>query len=114
MCIRDRLSGDQLAIIQDGFYQVVNSGSAYATGRALAGGPITISAKTGTAETYATDKNGQTLATYNLNVVAYGPSADADIAVAVMYPHATNSLAKAQQLIAKDMITLYMTMYGNQ
>lgn len=109
-----QLSGDQLAIIQDGFYQVVNSGSAYATGRALAGGPITISAKTGTAETYATDKNGQTLATYNLNVVAYGPSADADIAVAVMYPHATNSLAKAQQLIAKDMITLYMTMYGNQ
>ncbi|VTT19663.1 penicillin-binding protein 2B [Streptococcus dysgalactiae subsp. equisimilis] len=105
------LSGDQLAIIQDGFYQVVNSGSGYATGRELSGGPISISAKTGTAETYVKDKTGQPLATYNLNVVAYGPSDDADIAVAVMYPHATNSLAKAQQLIAKEMITLYMTMY---
>ncbi|MGT2935929.1 penicillin-binding protein PBP2B [Streptococcus castoreus] len=109
-----KLSGDQLAIIQEGFYRVVNSGSAYATGRELSGGPISISAKTGTAETYTKDKNGQVIGTYNLSVVAYGPSADANIAVAVMYPHATNSLAKAQQYIAKEMITLYTAMSEKQ
>lgn len=108
------LAADSLAIIQDGFYQVVNSGSGYATGRALAGGPVTISAKTGTAETYAKDKNGQVLSTFNLNVVAYGPSASPQIAVAVMYPHATDSLAKAHQYVAKDIINLYMKMYKNQ
>ncbi|WOK45209.1 penicillin-binding protein PBP2B [Streptococcus equi subsp. equi] len=108
------LAADSLAIIQDGFYQVVNSGSGYATGRALAGGPVTISAKTGTAETYAKDKNGQALSTFNLNVVAYGPSASPQIAVAVMYPHATDSLAKAHQYVAKDIINLYMKMYKNQ
>lgn len=108
------LAADSLAIIQDGFYQVVNSGSGYATGRALAGGPVTISAKTGTAETYAKDKNGQALSTFNLNVVAYGPSASPQIAVAVMYPHATDSLVKAHQYVAKDIINLYMKMYKNQ
>lgn len=71
-------------------------------------------AKTGTAETYAKDKNGQVLSTFNLNVVAYGPSASPQIAVAVMYPHATDSLAKAHQYVAKDIINLYMKMYKNQ
>lgn len=108
------LTGEQLGIIQDGFYQVVNSGSGYATGKALAGTTVAISAKTGTAETYVKDHSGERLATYNLNVVAYGPSPKAKIAVAVMYPHVTDALSQAHQQIAREIITLYMTMYGNQ
>ncbi|EHI68735.1 penicillin-binding protein, transpeptidase domain protein [Streptococcus ictaluri 707-05] len=105
------VSQDQLAIIQNGFYQVVNSQSPYATGRELSGGLVSISAKTGTAETFAKDKEGHTIETFNLNVVAYGPSQTPEIAVAVMYPKASQPLAKAHQQIAKEIINLYMTDY---
>ncbi|WNZ96417.1 penicillin-binding protein PBP2B [Streptococcus iniae] len=108
------ISDEQLSIIQDGFYQVVNSASPYATGKGLAGSATPISAKTGTAETYAKDSNGRTVETFNLNVVAYGPSSDPQVAVAVMYPHASDPLAKTHQYIAKDIINLYMTKYANQ
>ncbi|VTS12778.1 penicillin-binding protein PBP2B [Streptococcus pseudoporcinus] len=105
-----QLNKEQLSIIQDGFYQVVNSGSPYATGKDMAGSAVTISGKTGTAETYAKDKNGNTVVTFNLNVVAYGPSQDPQIAVAIMYPHASDALAKAHQYMAKDIINLYLSM----
>ncbi|MCZ8476243.1 penicillin-binding protein PBP2B [Streptococcus uberis] len=102
------ISSEQLAILQEGFYQVVNSSSPYATGKGLAGGSVSISAKTGTAETYAKDKEGNTVATFNLNVVAYGPSQDPEVAVAIMYPHASDALAKSHQQMARDIINLYM------
>ncbi len=107
------IKDEELAIIQNGFYQVVNSSSPYATGKGLAGSPIEISAKTGTAETYAKDKNGQTVATFNLNLVAYGPSSDPQIAVAIMYPHASDALSKSHQYMARDIINLYMSSKAN-
>nr|WP_239551713.1 penicillin-binding protein PBP2B [Streptococcus saliviloxodontae] len=105
------ISSDEMKLIQTGFYNVVNSGSGYATGTAMRGGYTTISGKTGTAETYATDSNGNTVATVNLNVVAY--DADRSIAVAVMYPHANNDDSKAHQYIARDIINLYVSSYAN-
>ncbi len=42
-----------MGIIQQGFNDVVNSGSSLATGKAMASSIIPISGKTGTAETYA-------------------------------------------------------------
>lgn len=108
------LSAENMALIQEGFYQVVNSSSPYATGKYLAGGPTVISAKTGTAETTSKDNLGNPIDTFNLNVVAYGPSADPQIAVAIMYPHTTDALAKAHELMAKDIINLYMTKYANK
>lgn len=108
------LTPEQLAIIQQGFYQVVNSGSAYATGKDLAGSAVTISGKTGTAETYYKDKDGNVQATFNLNVVAYGPSPDPQIAVAVLYPHSSDGLAKAHQHMARDIINLYLSQEAGQ
>ena len=45
-------------LLQQGFYQVVNSSSAYATGTYMKSSTVTIAGKTGTAETYAVDANG--------------------------------------------------------
>ncbi len=101
-----------MGILQEGFYDVVHSSSSYATGTSMLGGSISISGKTGTAETFATSSSGATITTVNNNVVAYGPSDNAKIAVAVMYPHSTNSNSKASQYIARDMISLYASMYG--
>ncbi|KHD45247.1 penicillin-binding protein PBP2B [Streptococcus hongkongensis] len=108
---RVNISEKELALLQEGFFQVVNSPSGFATGKGLLGTNVTISAKTGTAETYIKDNNGNTLDTYNLNVVAYGPSHDPQIAVAIMYPHALDSLTKSHQFMARDIISEYMNKY---
>ncbi|MBM7643176.1 penicillin-binding protein 2B [Streptococcus loxodontisalivarius] len=105
------ISSDEMDLIQTGFYNVVNSSSGYATGTAMRGTYTTISGKTGTAETFATDSDGNTVATVNLNVVAY--DANRSIAVAVMYPHANNDDSKAHQYIARDIIDLYVSTYAN-
>ncbi len=105
------ISDQEMAIIQEGFYQVVNSSSGFATGKGLVGTNVSISAKTGTAETYVKDDNGNTVSTYNLNVVAYGPSQDPQIAVAIMYPHASDSLTKSHQYMARDIISDYLNKY---
>ena len=57
------LDSEQMGIIQQGFNDVVNSGSSLATGKAMASSIIPISGKTGTAETYATDGSGNSVTT---------------------------------------------------
>lgn len=107
------ISDDQMSLIQQGFYSVVNSSSGYATGKDMASSSISISGKTGTAETFASDGNGNTVPTVNLNVVAYATANDGTrVAVAVMYPHAANSETKAHQNIAREILNLYQSMYG--
>lgn len=107
------ISPEQMGIIQEGFYSVVNSGDAYATGTDMASSAITIYGKTGTAETFAKTEDGDTVATVNHNVVAYGKANDGTtIAVAVMYPHSLNFESKANQHIARDMLNLYQSTYG--
>lgn len=104
------ISDDEMGIVQQGFYNVVNSSSGYATGTSLRSSVTTISGKTGTAETFATSASGTTVATVNLNVIAY--DADRKIAVSVMYPHAADDETKAHQLIARDIINLYLSNYA--
>lgn len=100
-------------IIQTGFYNVVNSNSAYATGTSLRSYVTTISGKTGTAETSVQDSAGNVISTVNLNVIAY--DADSSIAVAVMYPHAADDSSKVTQLVAKSIIESYvMSGLGNR
>lgn len=101
-----QISPEDVELLQEGFYNVVNSYSGYATGYALRSNLTTISGKTGTAETSVT-KNGQNVKTVNLNVVAYDQ--DKKIAVAVMYPHASDDETKASQYIARDIIDLYVS-----
>lgn len=107
------LSDEDMDIIQTGFYNVVNSNSAYATGTSLRSYVTTISGKTGTAETSVQDSAGNVISTVNLNVIAY--DADSSIAVAVMYPHAADDSSKVTQLVAKSIIESYvMSGLGNR
>ncbi|MGT2925824.1 penicillin-binding protein PBP2B [Streptococcus cuniculipharyngis] len=107
------ISSDEMALIQNGFYNVVNGGGAFTTGREIGyGASVAISAKTGTAEAYVTDEAGNSIYTSNLNVVAYGPSDDPQIAVAVVLPHSTDLTGKTSHHIVRDIINLYMSRRG--
>lgn len=110
------ISDDDMDLLQQGFYQVVNSSSAYATGTYMKSSTVTIAGKTGTAETYAVDANGNAVTTVNLSVLAYdySTSDDSHIAVAVIVPHLTSSDNHTNQYIACDIINLYMSTYVNQ
>lgn len=79
------LTTEELAIIQQGFRDVVTGTDPYTTGTMLQGAKMAISAKTGTAET-SVFEDGQLFDTENLNAVAYGPSDDPEIAIAIMIP----------------------------
>lgn len=110
------ISDDDMDLLQQGFYQVVNSSSVYATGTYMKSSTVTIAGKTGTAETYAVDANGNAVTTVNLSVLAYdySTSDDSHIAVAVIVPHLTSSDNHTNQYIARDIINLYMSTYVNQ
>lgn len=110
------ISDDDMDLLQQGFYQVVNSSSAYATGTYMKSSTVTIAGKTGTAEIYAVDANGNAVTTVNLSVLAYdySTSDDSHIAVAVIVPHLTSSDNHTNQYIARDIINLYMSTYVNQ
>ena len=63
------ISEDQIGILQQGFYNVVNGTSPFTTARGLKSDKFSIAAKTGTAETQATDANGVNHTTVNSNLV---------------------------------------------
>ena len=98
------LTPENLAIIKQGFYQVVYGTSGLTTGKTIGeGAAVPISAKTGTAETFV---NGGTPAV-NTNVIAYAPSENPKIAVAVVFPHNTNLQATVSHSITREIINLY-------
>lgn len=98
------ISEENMALIKQGFYQVVNGWSGFTTGRTIAqGAMVSISAKTGTAETFV---NGGTSA-INTNVVSYAPSDNPKIAVAVVFPHNTDLSSTVSHSITRDIINLY-------
>lgn len=106
------IAPEDMALIQSGFYQVVHGVSGFTTGGELSNGASTvISAKTGTAETFVTTPDGQTIQTYNFNVVAYAPSPEPQIAVAVVFPHSTDTNSLVSLRATKDIINLYQAMY---
>ena len=98
------ISESDMAILQQGFYQVSHGTSALTTGRAFSNGAaVSISGKTGTAESYV---NGGQKAN-NTNAVAYAPTENPQIAVAVVFPHNTNLTNGVGPSIARDIINLY-------
>ena len=68
------------------------------------GATVSISGKTGTAESYVA--GGQKEAN-NTNAVAYAPTENPQIAVAVVFPHNTNLTKNVGPAIARDIINLY-------
>lgn len=98
------ISESDMSILQQGFYQVSHGTSALTTGRAFSNGAaVSISGKTGTAESYVADGKEAT----NTNAVAYAPSDNPQIAVAVVFPHNTNLSNTIGPSIARDIINLY-------
>ncbi|MDR0691102.1 MAG: penicillin-binding protein 2 [Streptococcaceae bacterium] len=100
------ISEAQMNIIRTGFYNVVHGSSNYVTGWALRNfdSKMKISAKTGTAET----SDGR----INMNIVAYGPSENPEIAVAVVLPELVpKDDVYPNQEIVKSIFDLYHQMY---
>ncbi|HFI0106795.1 TPA: penicillin-binding protein PBP2B [Streptococcus suis] len=106
------ISADEMALLRQGFYQVVNGGGRFNTGSAIGNGAsVTISAKTGTAETYTTTPSGDVVTAVNTNVVAYAPSENPKIAVAVVLPNLTNQNSTTTKSITTEIINLYQSLY---
>ena len=98
------ISESDMAILHQGFYQVSHGTSSLTTGRAFSdGATVSISGKTGTAESYVA--GGQEA--NNTNAVAYAPTENPQIAVAVVFPHNTNLTKNVGPAIARDIINLY-------
>lgn len=98
------ISDSDMSILHQGFYQVAHGTSGLTTGRAFSNGAlVSISGKTGTAESYVADGQKAT----NTNAVAYAPSDNPQIAVAVVFPHNTNLSNGVGPSIARDIINLY-------
>ena len=101
---RVNISESDIALLQQGFYQVSHGTSPLTTGRSFSNGAtVSISGKTGTAESNVA--NGQKAT--NTNAVAYAPSNNPQIAVAVVFPHNTNLTNGVGPSIARDIINLY-------
>ena len=98
------ISDSDMSVLHQGFYQVAHGTSGLTTGRAFSNGAlVSISGKTGTAESYVADGQQAT----NTNAVAYAPSDNPQIAVAVVFPHNTNLTKGVGPSIARDIINLY-------
>ena len=101
---RVNISESDIALLQQGFYQVSHGTSPLTTGRSFSNGAtVSISGKTGTAESNVA--NGQKAT--NTNAVAYAPSNNPQIAVAVVFPHNTNLQATVSHSITREIINLY-------
>ena len=98
------ISDSDMSILHQGFYQVSHGTSPLTTGRAFSdGATVSISGKTGTGESYVA--GGQEA--NNTNAVAYAPTENPQIAVAVVFPHNTNLTKNVGPAIARDIINLY-------
>ncbi len=106
------ISADEMALLRQGFYQVVNGSGRFNTGSAIGrGAAVTISAKTGRAETFTTTPAGDVVTAVNTNVVAYAPSDNPQIAVAVIFPDLTNLSSTTTKSITNEIINLYNSLY---
>ncbi|HEL2297922.1 TPA: penicillin-binding protein 2 [Streptococcus suis] len=106
------ISAEDMSLLRQGFYQVVNGSGRFNTGSAIGrGAAVTISAKTGTAETYTTTASGDVVTAVNTNVVAYAPSDNPQIAVAVVLPNLTNQSSTTTKTITQEIINLYQSLH---
>lgn len=79
------ISSANMELLQEGFYQVVHGSDPYTTARSLTASKMDLAAKTGTAERVIY-VDGKPVDVDNLNMVAYGPYSDPEIAVSVVIP----------------------------
>lgn len=100
------LSSDVLGVVQAGMQMVATEGTA---SNVFANYPVSIAAKTGTAETSTPDENGNKPTEPNLSFICYAPADDPQIAIAVMMEYG-NSGDYAKN-VAKDILDQYFGFY---
>ncbi|MBV7389928.1 MULTISPECIES: peptidoglycan D,D-transpeptidase FtsI family protein [Enterococcus] len=105
------ISAEQMAIIRQGFYQVVHGSDPNTTGTSLRTAALDMSAKTGTAETSVT-VNGEVINTINSNLVAYAPSDNPTVSLSVVIPQLTSSHDSTAQTIGREIIDAYAAQFG--
>ena len=100
------LSGDVLGVVQTGMQMVATEGTA---ANVFASYPVSIAAKTGTAETSSVPDTDPDYTEPNLSFICYAPADDPEIAVAVMIEQGnTGNYAKN---VAKDILDQYFGFY---
>ena len=105
------LSAEELAIIQQGFRDVVIGTNPYTTGTRLRNSKMEIAAKTGTAEVDVYE-DGKKYEVENSNVVAYGPASDPEVAVAVVMPQLNGlNRAPAHIEVTRQIMDTYYEMF---
>src|SRR5699024_10998882 len=100
------LSSDVLGVVQAGMQMVATEGTA---SNVFANYPVSIAAKTGTAETSSVPDTDPDYTEPNLSFICYAPADDPEIAVAVMIEQGnTGNYAKN---VAKDILDQYFGFY---
>lgn len=105
------ITPDNMDVLHQGMYAVVHGSGGYTTGRGMSAANVSISAKTGTSEADKLLPDGTTVTVTANNAVAYAPSDDPQIAIAVVLPDNTEANAssgtKANQNIVTEITNLY-------
>lgn len=105
------LSSEELAIIQQGFRDVVTGTHPYTTGTRLRNSQMEIAAKTGTAEVDVYE-DGKKYEVENSNVVAYGPVSDPEVAVVVVMPQLNGkNRVPAHLEVTREIMDTYYEMF---
>ncbi|MGX7162639.1 peptidoglycan D,D-transpeptidase FtsI family protein [Enterococcus massiliensis] len=105
------ISQSEMKIIQDGFYDAVHGTSGWTTATGLASAKMDVSAKTGTAETLIID-DGKEVNLINSNLVAYGPSENAQVSISIMIPQIKELSGDHTNVeIAKEIMDAYYDLY---
>ncbi|MGX9818948.1 penicillin-binding transpeptidase domain-containing protein [Lactococcus lactis] len=109
------ITPDNMDVLHQGMYAVVHGAGGLTTGRSMDSSKVSISGKTGTSESTKVLADGsQVIVTAN-NAVAFAPSDNPEIAIAVVLPDNTESNAssgtKANQSIVRGITDLY---YSNE
>ena len=117
------ITPDNMDVLHEGMYQVVNGndmvdGQLGATGywmRQSEGAKVSISAKTGTSQTNVVAPDGSIQAVTVNNVVAFAPTDNPQIAIAVMVPNTTvktgGVTSEISQYITRDITNLYFSQH---
>ncbi|MEY8445976.1 penicillin-binding protein 2 [Enterococcus ratti] len=103
------ISAEEMAILREGFHQVVHGTDPYTTAKTLASAKMDLSAKTGTAETIA--EGHPDITTVNSNIVAYGPTDNPEIAISVVLPNLLDEQDHMNLTIAKEIMDAYYDMF---
>ncbi len=92
----------QWKVVRSGMNMVVHGSSAYKTGSAFSSLSPSVSAKTGTAETFR-----GTTSTLTHSVIMFGPSSDPQVVIAIAVPGASTSSAAVSSTMGKEIYEAY-------